>query len=98
MKYSNWCTIKKVCTSFNFKSKLLWFEYVKDLYNNDVGFSQIYKACENLHLINFIGLMVICLKKKRLWVPNCYMSKLLVREAYEVGLMRHFRVSKILYH
>jgi hypothetical protein len=35
-------------------------------------------------------------KKNRLCMPNCFMRELLVRKAYERGLIRHFGIAKTL--
>jgi hypothetical protein len=68
---------------------------VKCLYLDDTDFNQVYKACEKLHLINFIGLMVIYLKKKRLGVPDCFLREFVICEAHENDLIGYFRWLKL---
>ena len=53
-----------ICTSFNLNTKLLGFEYVKDLYVEDIDFGQVYVACEHSVFDKFYRVMNIYLKKK----------------------------------
>jgi len=82
------------CASFNFKFYIIRFEYVKDFYNNDIDFSQVYKPCENSIFDKFYRFDGYLLKKKILCVHNYSMCELLIREVHKGGLMRYFRVAK----
>jgi len=53
------------------------------------GFPETTFRETNMASINFIGLMVICLKKK-LCVPNCSIHELLIRGAHKDGLIENF--------
>ena len=77
-------------------TKLLGFEYIKELYPSDNDFGTIYVECRvlvNEKIFRHDGFLF---KENRLFVPNCSMHELLIREAHERGLMRHFRIAKIL--
>ena len=59
-------------------------------------FTRFIKHVRIQHLTNFISMMVICLKKKILSVPNYFLHEMLTCEAHVNGLMRHFGVDKTL--
>ena len=44
-------------------AKLLGFEYIKELYENNSDFDSVYHTYENVTLKNSIGIMVTCLKR-----------------------------------
>lgn len=52
----------------------------------------IYKARQNLSFDNFLSLTIICLKKKKLCIPNYFIYELLVCEDYRNGLIGYFGV------
>jgi hypothetical protein len=64
-------------------TKLLGFEYVKDLYIEDIDFGQVYIACEHSAFDKFYRFDEYLFKKKRLYVFNCSMHKLLVQKAHK---------------
>ena len=76
-------------------TKLLRFEYVKNLYIQD-DFSQIYVACEYLAFDKFYRVDEYLFKENISRVPNCSMRELLVREAHGGRLMEHLGVAKTL--
>src|SRR5215813_9441168 len=71
-------------------SKLLGFEYIKDMYATDSDFGDIYLACEKGALDRFYRHDDYLFRENKLCVPNCSMRELLVREAHSGGLMGHF--------
>jgi hypothetical protein len=77
-------------------AKLLGFEYVKDMYADDVDFSDVYKACDKTAFGKFYKHDGYLFKESKLCVPSCSMRELLVREAHGGGLMGHFGVKKTL--
>ena len=77
-------------------SKLLGFEYVKDMYATDSDFCDIYLACERGAFDKFYRHDDYLFRDNKLCVPNCSMRELLVREAHSGGLMGHFGVKKTL--
>ena len=81
-------------TSLN--SKLLGFEFVKELYATDSDFVDIYLACDKGAHDKFYKHDGYLFRETKLCVPNCSMRELLVREAHSGGLMGHFGVKKTL--
>ena len=76
--------------------KMLGFEYVKDMYANDVDFADGYMACDKTAFEKFYKHDGYLFRGNKLCVPNCLMCELLVREAHGGGLMGHFGVRKTL--
>jgi hypothetical protein len=77
-------------------TRLLGFEYVKELYDNDSDFAEIYNACGHSAFGKFYFMDGYLFKENRLCVPASSLRELLVREAHGGGLMRHFGVAKTL--
>ena len=77
-------------------AKILGFEYVKDIYANDVDFANVYMACDKTTFKKFYKHDGYLFRGNKLCVPNCSMRELLVREAHGGGLMGHFGVRKTL--
>ena len=77
-------------------TRLLGFEYVKELYVNYYNFTKIYNTCEHLTFDNFYLMDGYLFKKNRLFVPASSLCELLVHDAHENGLISHFRVAKTL--
>ena len=78
------------------EAKVLGFEHVKDLYENDIDFANLYGECENFDFGKFYRLDGYLFKENKLYLPNSSMRELLVREAHSGGLMGHFGVKKTL--
>jgi hypothetical protein len=76
-------------------TKLLGFEYIKDLYARDSDFGDVFNACEKVAFGNSIGMMDFCFRKIN-YMPMCSLRELLEREAHGGGLMGHFGVAKTL--
>ena len=72
------------------------FEYVKELYVKDDELSSLYEAYEKVAFRKFYRLDGYLFRENRLYVPNCAMRELLVREAHGGGLMGHFGIRKTL--
>ena len=62
------------------------FEYIKELYHDDVDFCTTYEACEVSTKKKFFRHDGFLFKENKLCVPNCLMRELLVREAHEEGI------------
>ena len=76
-------------------SKLLGFEFIKELYVSDHDFSNVFTSCTNGAVFNdFYVFEGFLFKKNHLCVPNCSLRVVLVKEARRGGLMGHFRVQK----
>ena len=70
------------------ETKFLGFECIKELYDHDSDFSDIYRTCSRTTSDWYL------LRDKRLCVPKGLVRNLLITEAYEGGLMGHFGVQK----
>jgi len=77
-------------------TKLLGFEYIKDLYSSDHDFANVFEACEHAAFGKFYRHEGFLFRENRLCVPICSLRELLVREAHGGGLMGHFGVRKTL--
>ena len=77
-------------------AKMLGFEYVKDMYANDVDFVDVYMACDKTTFEKFYKHDGYLFRGNKLCVPNCSMRELLVHEAHGGELMGHFGVRKTL--
>ena len=78
------------------QTKLLGFEFMKELYVNDVDFCQVWNACEKCAYNKFFRHDGYLFKEDKLCVPNYSIREFLVREIHGGGLMRHFGVKKTL--
>ena len=72
---------------------MLGFEYIKELYENDI--LVVFIMHVNILLLNNSIGKVTYLKKNNC-VPNCSICELLIREAHEGSLMGHFGITKTL--
>ena len=77
-------------------TRLLGFEYVKELYDNDSDFAEIYNACGLSASGKFYLMDGYLFKENGLCVPASSLRELLLREAHGGGLMDHFGVTKTL--
>jgi hypothetical protein len=85
---------KKYILLSNLNMKLLRFEYVKDLYENYIDFSNVFNAYEKLGYGKFYRLDVYLFKENKLCIFNSSMYELLVCKAHDNSLMEHFGVMK----
>jgi len=69
------------------ENKFLGFEYIKELYDHDADFSDIYQTCSHTAYDGYFRHNGYLLKDKRLRVPNGLARDLLIRKAHERGLM-----------
>ncbi|KAG7564135.1 Reverse transcriptase domain [Arabidopsis suecica] len=77
-------------------AKLLGFEQIKELYDSDPDFQEIYNACPKLASGRYHRQDGFLFYGNRLCVPRCSLRDLFVREAHGGGLMGHFGVAKTL--
>lgn len=77
-------------------AKLLGFEYIKDVYVNNLDFSSIYASCNKGTIDKFFKHKGYLFRENKLRVPSCSIHELLVREAHSGGLMGHFGAAKTL--
>ena len=73
-------------------TRLLGFEYVKELYANDSDFDEIYNACGHSAFGKYYLMDGYLFKENRLCVPASSLRELLVCEAHGGGLMGYFGV------
>ena len=88
---SRWYVILSIMNT-----RLLGFEYVKELYVNDSTFAEIYNACGHSTFGKFYLMDGYLFKENKLCVPASFLYELLVRGAHEGGLMGRFGVVRIL--
>ena len=77
-------------------TKLLGFEYIKDLYAQDSDFDDVFNACEKVPFGKFCRREGFLFREKKLCVFMCSLRELFVGEAHGGGLMGHFGVAKTL--
>jgi len=75
-------------------SKLLGFEYIKELSLDENDFGSIYDECKVSTNDRFFRHDEFLFKENKLCVPNYSMRELLVREVHRGGLMGHFGIAK----
>ena len=75
-------------------TKLLGFEYIKELSLDDNDFGSIYDKCKVSANDRFFRHDEFLFKENKLCVPNYSMRELLVREVHKGGLMGHFGIAK----
>lgn len=73
--------------------KLLRFEHMKDLNENDNDFSNVYNAYEKLAYSKFYRLDGYLFRKNKLYMLDRSLCELLVRKAHDDSLMEHFGVE-----
>ncbi|XP_071917089.1 uncharacterized protein [Coffea arabica] len=77
-------------------TKLLGFEFIKDLYAADLDFGEIFTTLPRVTCEHYSMSQGFLYYKGKLCIPMCSMRLLLVREAHGGGLMGHFGVAKTL--
>ncbi|TKC11713.1 hypothetical protein FA727_23770 [Robertmurraya kyonggiensis] len=77
-------------------ARLLGFEQLKELYEHDSDFGEIFRTCLKHGFNKFYIFEGYLFKENKLCVPNCSIRELLVREGHGGGLMGHFGVFKTL--
>ncbi|XP_048228250.1 uncharacterized protein LOC125369524 [Ricinus communis] len=77
-------------------AKFLGLEHIKEIYEHDSDFGNVFNACEKGACDKFYRHDGFLFKEKHLCIPICSMHEVLVREGHEGGLMRHFGIAKTL--
>ncbi|XP_019432645.1 PREDICTED: uncharacterized protein LOC109339632, partial [Lupinus angustifolius] len=78
------------------ETKLFGLECIKEQYEHDKDFSQIYASCVHSAHNGYFRYNEFLFKEKQLCVPKSSIRDVLVRESREGGLMGHFGVQKTL--
>src|SRR5690606_12729915 len=76
------------------ETKVLGFEFIKDLYATDPDFKEIFRKCSKAAYGKYYQVSNFLFFDIRLCVPQCSLSELFVREAHGGGLMGHFGIKK----
>ena len=80
--------------------QILGFDFLKELYENDVDFKEAFEACKNYVLFGRIQWLDYFLqegllfKENQLCIPICSMRENLIREKHSGGLTGHFGAGK----
>ncbi|XP_052483251.1 uncharacterized protein LOC128036927 [Gossypium raimondii] len=77
-------------------SKLLGFEFIKDLYKSDADFGEIYESCSHGACEKYFQHEGYLFREGKLCVPQSSVRNVLVEEAHSGGLMGHFGIAKTL--
>ena len=76
------------------ETKLLGFEFIKDLYATDSDFKEVFIKCSKTAHGKYYQASGFLFFDNRLCVPQCSLRELFLREAHGGGLMGHFGVKK----
>ncbi|KAA3487695.1 Retrovirus-related Pol polyprotein from transposon gypsy [Gossypium australe] len=71
-------------------SKFLGFSHLKDLYENDIDFVEVYKACAQGAFERYYRHEGYLFREGKLCVPQGSVQEVLVNEAHSAGIMGHF--------
>ncbi|XP_052487986.1 uncharacterized protein LOC128041725 [Gossypium raimondii] len=75
-------------------SKLFGFAYLKELYENDADFGEVFRACEKGAFEKFYRYEGYLFHEDKLCIPQGSVRDILVNEAHSGGLMGRFGVTK----
>ena len=81
-----------------YQEGILGFEYIKELYVDDLDFANVFNACEKVAFDKFYRHDGFLFRENKLCVPKSSLRELLVREAHGGGLMGHFGIAKTTFH
>ncbi|WZZ14915.1 hypothetical protein YC2023_108004 [Brassica napus] len=76
------------------ETKLLGFEFIKDLYVTDPDFKEIFQKCSKVPYGKYYQNSGFLFFDNRLCVPQCSLRELFLRESHGGGLMGQFGVKK----
>lgn len=79
------------------ETKMIGFDCLKEMYEGDDTFGEIFKNCEKFSKDDFYRYEGYLFKENKLCVPKCSTRNLLVCEAHEGGLVGHFGVQRTLH-
>nr|GEZ43957.1 RNA-directed DNA polymerase [Tanacetum cinerariifolium] len=78
------------------EAKVLGFEVIKDLYDDDCDFGTTWKSCCKGPINDFLRYEGFLFKINRLCAPQCSLRDEIIQETHEGGLTGHFRRDKTL--
>ena len=82
--------------------QVLGFEHLKDLYQTDTDFKEVYEACQNPLVRDNSPCLDYNLQEKLLFrggqlcIPDCSMRENIIQEKHSGGLAEHFSIYKTL--
>jgi hypothetical protein len=86
-RHARWVEfIKTFALLSTLDAKLLGFEHIKELYAEDHGFCEKYRACEKIASSKFFRLDGFLFRENKLCVPNCSTREILVQESHGGGI------------
>ena len=68
-------------------SKIMGFEFIKELYESNNVFANVFAACEKSSFNKFFRYEGFLFKENKLCIPSCSLRELLTREVHSGGLM-----------
>ena len=77
---------------------MLGFEVLKELYNYDLDFGNVWKCCFKGSINHFLKQegCFFFIKDSKLCIPQCSLQRAIIQEAHGGGLARHFGRDKTL--
>lgn len=78
------------------ETKLIGFEYLKDLYKDDGDFGELYTQCTTHAVDRFHQVNGFLFRDSKLCIPRSSTQELLIREVHGGGIAGHFGVDKTL--
>nr|GEX29692.1 hypothetical protein [Tanacetum cinerariifolium] len=87
---------RRHCLLQTMKAKVLGFEVIKDLYDDDCDFGTTWKSCCKGLVHDFLRYEGFLFKSNRLCVLQCSLREEIIRETHEGGLAGHFGRDKTL--
>ncbi|KAI4387327.1 hypothetical protein MLD38_005168 [Melastoma candidum] len=78
------------------ETKLIGFEYLKDLYKSDEDFGGVFTQCTTQVIDQFHQVNGFLFRDSKLCIPRSSTRELLIREVHEGGIAGHLGVDKTL--
>ncbi|GJS77937.1 RNA-directed DNA polymerase [Tanacetum coccineum] len=87
---------RRHCLLQTMEAKVVRFEVIKDLYDDDCDFSTTWKSYCKGYVNDFLRYDGFLFKSNQLCVPQCSLREEIIRETHEGGLAGHFGRDKTL--
>ena len=82
---------RRVSLLISLQSEIIEFEFLKELYEEDEDFAEIWEKCSSRHPTRDFNILdVFLLKGSRLSVPKTFLRENVIRHLYGGRLGRHF--------
>ena len=76
--------------------QVLGFEVLKEVYNNDSNFGNVWKNCSNGSINHFLKQEGFLFKENKLCIPQCSLRRAIIQEAHGGSIAGHFGRDKTL--